>query len=66
MKGIDKLRAGDFNTMNQSIQADGSVIITLSKRSEGKVYRFKVEDLYGKEERILWEKDFNPQKRKSV
>jgi len=55
MNGIDKLKAGKFNDMSQEWQDDGSVIITLSKRGEGKTYRFCVKDLYGKKEKVLWE-----------
>ena len=57
MKGIEKLKAGDFNDMNQEWQPDGSVIITLSKRGEKKVYKFKVKDLYGKKEEVLEEEE---------
>lgn len=43
--------------MNQEWQPDGSVIITLSKRGEKKVYKFKVKDLYGKKEEVLEEEE---------
>lgn len=49
-KGLKKLYSGDFNSMSQEWQPDGSVIITLSKRGEDKVYRFRVKDLYGENE----------------
>jgi len=55
-KVIDKLKTGDFNTMSQERQADGSVIITLTKRGEGKVHRMKVKNLYSKKEKVIWEK----------
>jgi len=55
MRGIEKLKLGDFNDMSQARQEDGSVIITLSKRGEGEVYRFRVIDLYGEHEEILEE-----------
>jgi len=55
MKGIDKLYKGDFNDMTQEWQADGTVLITLSKRGEGKVYRFCVKDLYEENEKVLCE-----------
>ncbi len=55
MNGIEKLRAGNFNVMNQDWQPDGSVIVTLRKRGEGKVYRFRVKDLYGENEEVLEE-----------
>ena len=41
--------------MSQEAQADGSVLVTLSKRGEGKVYRFRVKDLYGENEKVLEE-----------
>lgn len=46
MSGIDKLKTGDFNDMSQEWQPDATVIITLSKRGEGKIYKFHVKDLY--------------------
>ena len=53
MEGLRKLYAGDFNDMGQEPQPDGSVIITLSRRSENKIYKFKVRDLYGEHEEVL-------------
>lgn len=53
MEGLKKLKAGDFNSMTQAPQPDGSVIITLSKRGENKTYRFRVRDLYGEHEEVL-------------
>ena len=55
MNGITKLKTGDFNNMSQEEQPDGSILITLSKRGEGKVYKFKVRDLYGPNEEIIEE-----------
>lgn len=55
MRGIEKLKEGDFNNMNQEGQPDGSVLVTLSKRGEGKTYKFRVKDLYGKNEEVLSE-----------
>ena len=55
MDGITKLKTGDFNNMSQETQPDGSVLVTLSKRGEGKVYRFRVKDLYGEHEEVLEE-----------
>jgi len=54
-KGLEKLKSGDFNNMNQEWQPDGSVIITLSSRKYPEVYRFQVRDLYGSNEEVLWE-----------
>lgn len=56
MKGIDKLHDGEFNNMSQEWQPDGTVIITLSKRGEDKVYELQVKDLYGKDEKVLKER----------
>ena len=53
MEGLRKLKAGDFNSMSQEQQPDGSVIVTLSKRGEKVAYRFKVKDLYGPNEEVL-------------
>ncbi|MBA7714550.1 hypothetical protein ES703_123576 [subsurface metagenome] len=50
MKPLQMLKKGDFNDLNQEWQPDGSVIITLAKRGKAKVYRFRVKDLYGKNE----------------
>lgn len=55
MTGIEKLKAGDFNDMSQEEQPDGSILITLNKRGEGKSYRFRVKDLYGEHEEVLEE-----------
>jgi hypothetical protein len=52
-KGVDRLKSGDFNTMNVECQPDGSRRITLSKDGEKKVYRFRVENLYQADEKVL-------------
>ena len=49
-KGLEKLKSGDFNDMQQEPQPDGSVIITLSKRGEKKPIKFRVKNLYKKNE----------------
>lgn len=51
--GLRKLYSGDFNSMTQGWQPDGSVIITLAKDGEKKSYRLKVKDLYGENEEVL-------------
>jgi len=53
IEGLRKLYEGDFNGMKQEQQPDGSVVITLGKSGEGKKYRFRVKDLYGKNEEVL-------------
>lgn len=52
-EGLSRLYTGDFNVMSQEQQPDGSVLITLSKDDEDKLYRFKVKDLYGEHEELL-------------
>ena len=52
-EGLEKLYTGDFNGMSQAAQPDGSVVITLAKRGEGKIYRFRVMNLYQANEEIL-------------
>jgi len=51
-KGHKKLYSGDFNTMSQEWQPDGSVIITLAKEGENVSYKFKVKNLYGENEEV--------------
>lgn len=55
MSGIDKLKTGDFNNRNDEPQPDGSVIITLSRRGEGKIYKLHIKDLYLPAEEVLSE-----------
>jgi hypothetical protein len=52
-EGLKKLKEGDFNYMGQEQQPDGSVIITLSKQGEDKVYKFRVRNLYQPDEEEL-------------
>lgn len=54
-QGLARLKSGNFNSMSQEGQPDGSVIVTLLKRGENKVYKFKVKDPYGKNEEVLEE-----------
>ena len=49
-EGLKRLKSGDFNTLNQEQQPDGSVIIILSKRNESQVYKFRVKNLYKENE----------------
>ena len=51
----ERLRLGEFNYMNQEHQADGSVLITLTKRGDPHVYRMYVLHLYQPNERVLRE-----------
>lgn len=50
---LARLYNGDFQSMEQNWQPDGSVIITLSKDNEDKIYRFRVKDLYGEHEQVI-------------
>ena len=52
-KGLVKLYSGDFNMMSQAWQDDGSVIITLTKRSDNKVHKLHVKHLYKENEEVL-------------
>jgi len=52
-KGVEKLYSGDFNSMLQEWQPDGSVIITLKADGEHLAYRFKVRELYGQHEELV-------------
>lgn len=53
IEGLKRLYGGDFNDMSAELQPNGSVIITLFKRSENKTYRFKINNLYGENEEVL-------------
>lgn len=55
MRGIEKLKAGDFNEITYEDAPDGAQMITLHKRGESLVYRFLVKDLYGPAEEVLSE-----------
>lgn len=50
-----KLKDREFNYMSQERQADGFVIIKLSKDGEAKSYKLKVKDPYGENEEVLSE-----------
>jgi len=52
-EGLVKLRTGDFNTMNCENHPDGSRIITLAKDGDPNLYRFRVKNLYQKNEKVL-------------
>ena len=55
MNGLEKLKSGDFNNMSQTDREGDEVTVTLSKRGEGKIYRFRVKDLYGENEVVISE-----------
>jgi len=52
-EGLDKLHSGDYNNFNCEYLPDNVVIVTIEKRGEGKLYRFKVRDLNGEHEEVL-------------
>jgi len=49
------LANGNFNHMDQARQPDGSLIVTLRKRGDPRVYKMAVRDLYRPAEVVLWE-----------
>ena len=51
----EMLARGDFNNMDQKVQSDGSVLVTLTKRGDPHVYKLCVQDLYQPAERVLYE-----------
>lgn len=53
LEGLKKLYSGDFNYMDTKILADDCRIVTLYKEGEDKSFKFKVRNLYGKDEEIL-------------
>ena len=52
-EGLKRLRSGNFNSRRMEHLDDGTVIITLHDRKEGKTWRFRVRDLYGPDEEVL-------------
>jgi len=62
MKGIEKLKSGDFHVMTQKEMPDGSILVTLSKREENETHEFVVKNLYKKNEKILSEKTLKKEK----
>lgn len=52
-EGLIRLKTGNFNEMKQEPQPDGSVVITLHKRGEKRVFKFRVKNLYQENEEIL-------------
>ena len=56
MTGLESLKTGDFNSMEQIGRVGDEVTIILSKLGERMTYQFRVKDLYGPNEKVLWEK----------
>lgn len=55
MRVREMLRKGDFNTMLQETQPDGSLLLVLTKRGDRHVYRLWVRDLYKPTEVVIKE-----------
>lgn len=53
MIGLDMLRKGDFNTMEQREISPGVTEIRMHKRGQADVTTIKVRDLYGPKEKLL-------------
>jgi hypothetical protein len=51
-RGVDRLKSGDFNTMNVETLADGSQMVTLVKDDDNIVYKFKATNLFKRAEKI--------------
>jgi hypothetical protein len=51
----ERLAKGDFNNMSQAKQADGSVLVTLTKRGDNHIYKLWVKDLYLPTEQVIKE-----------
>jgi hypothetical protein len=52
-KGLEKLKSGDFNTMNVSKGPDGVETIILSSEHYPEVYQFRVKNLYQENEEVF-------------
>ena len=55
----EMLARGEFNNMSQSLEPDGSVLVTLSKRGDPHVYKMRVKDLYKPTEVVIKEEVTN-------
>lgn len=53
MEATELLKAGGYNYLSQDLQPDGSVLVTLRKRGDPRVYTFRARDLYGPNEEIF-------------
>ena len=51
----EMLAKGAFNAMLQERQPDGSVLVTLTRRGDPRVYRLWVRDLYRPTEKVTKE-----------
>jgi hypothetical protein len=55
MKVRDMLAKGEFNTMQQESQPDGSLLVILTKRGDKRTCRMWVTGLYTPAERVIKE-----------
>jgi len=53
MKARERLHKGLFNTMNVECLPDGSQVITLHSEDDRKVAKFRVKNLYQKDEKEI-------------
>ena len=51
----ERLAKGDFNHMSQAVQPDGSLLVTLTRRGDPRVYKLWVRDLYKPGELVIKE-----------
>ncbi len=51
----DMLTTGQFNSMTQTWQPDGSLLVVLTRHGDPHVYKLWVRDLYSKEEHVIRE-----------
>ena len=63
MSVLERLLAGNFNAMSQVPQPDGSILVTLTKRSDPHIYKLWVKDLYTPKQVVLKEEVLNAQER---
>jgi len=52
-EGLRRIYSGEFNYLSNRKLPDGSFEYYLSKHGESVAYRFRVRDLYGKNEEVL-------------
>jgi tyrosine-protein phosphatase YwqE len=52
-KGLNLLKSGDFNNMEQKEQKDGLMTIKLTSHKYKTVYEFQVKDLYQATEEVV-------------
>lgn len=58
-QGQRRLYSGDYNSMQQDRQPDGTVIVTVSGGRTPLVHRMHIRDLWGENEEVLSEEKVN-------